>query len=100
MPKRMAALPHALENVLSTMRFGYASKSSRNGFCPEKSAYASSMTTIPGKRSSTLTISSRSKSFPEGLFGEQRNTNFVCSSATANNLSASNRKPSSNKTGR
>ena len=36
-PNRMAAHPHALLKVLSTMRLGYFASSSLNGFCFEKS---------------------------------------------------------------
>jgi hypothetical protein len=93
-------MPHAFDSVCRMTRFGYSSSSDRKPGWPAKSIYASSRITMPLKRRMTFSISFFGKQLPDGLFGEQRNSSRVFSSAAANNFSASSVKPGSNCTSR
>ena len=89
-PNLIAAHPHALLMVLRMIKLGCLLSSSRMGFCEEKSEYASSIITNPSNFSTTLSISSRLKLLPVGLFGEQIQMIFVFWSQAFKSLSADN----------
>ena len=100
MPRRIAALPHALLKVFSTIRFGCSLSVSRQGFCAEKSEYASSTITMPRNLSITFCTSAASMLFPVGLLGEHIQMILVCVSHAASSFSALIWKCSSSNTGR
>ena len=93
-PRRSAAMPLALEKVWSTTRLGKRQMVGSRLGTEQKSMYASSTTTMPGKRSSMSNMVSFGMALPEGLLGEQRKMAFVWASQAASRSSTGREKSS------